>query len=169
MTGLLTRNPVYVISAACVVVAMTLLLPLLFHLLPAGEGVPLGARLLPIFYAPFLAALLFHPGVGLVAALLAPSLNHALTDRPAPEMVTMLTLELLLFVGVILFARTRWPNIPVLAPAAYVLAHLLAAVALGLPWTMAVASLSTALPGIVILFILNVMVVLARRRNPGSL
>jgi hypothetical protein len=166
MTSLLTRNHIRTVSTALVVLTATLLLPLLFHLLPAGDGAPLGARLLPIFYAPFLAAVFFHPVVGITAALLAPTLNHALTGRPAPEMVVMLTLELLLFVGFILLMRGRWPSNPVLAPMAYILGHLIVAAALGASWQMAVISVQTALPGVGILFVMNLMVVLSRR-NAG--
>jgi hypothetical protein len=167
MTSLLTRRSVQIASAALLTVAAALLLPLLFHLLPASGGVPLGARLLPIFYAPFLAAIFFGPVVALVAALGAPTLNHLLTGRPASEMVGLLTLELLLFVGLILVARARWPRSPIIAPAAYLLAHFLAGAVLGLPWETSAASLYRALPGVAVLLALNVAVVSVQKRREG--
>jgi hypothetical protein len=165
MTSLLTRESVRVVSLTAVVLAASLLLPLLFHLLPVSGGPPLGARLLPIFYAPLIAVLLFHPAVALTAALAAPSINHLLTGRPAPEMVPVLTLELLLFVGLILLARRRWPVSPLIAPLAYLLAKLAADAMLGLPWSGVIASLQLALPGVAILFALNLAVVLLQRRR----
>lgn len=165
MTGLYTRKSVHVVTAALLTVAAALLLPLFFHLLPASDGPPLGARLLPIFYAPLLAAVFFHPAVALTAALSAPALNHLLTGRPTPDMAMFLTLELLLFVGVVLLAKGRMPRLPVVAPVAYVLAHLVAGTVLGRPWEMSLASLTMALPGMGVLFVLNVLVDLIQRRE----
>ena len=58
-----------------IILAATMLLPVLFHLIPPVRDVPMGARLLPLFYAPLVAVLLFRPHVGLIAAALAPMLN----------------------------------------------------------------------------------------------
>ncbi|MDO9128438.1 MAG: hypothetical protein Q7U34_01085 [Anaerolineales bacterium] len=44
------------IPAALVTLGLMWLFPFLVHLIPSIGTVPLGARLLPIFYAPLLAA-----------------------------------------------------------------------------------------------------------------
>lgn len=167
MTRAFHRKSVRVISATAVTVLAALLLPLLFHLLPVSGGVPLGMRLLPIFYAPFLAAVFFPSLVSLSAALLAPLVNHLLTGRPAPEMAVVLTLELLVFTGIVLLARRRWPRFMVLAPLAYLVAKLVALLVLApfaatsLSAQAFFASLQTGLPGILALSLLNIAVVFA--------
>lgn len=77
MTGLLAQKRVRVASATLLTVLAALLLPLLVHLLPSSGGVPLGARLLPIFYAPLLATVFFGPVTSLAAGALAPFANLA--------------------------------------------------------------------------------------------
>lgn len=136
MTDLYTHKSVQVVTAALLTVAAALLLPLFFYPLPASDGPPLGARFLPIFFALFLADVFFHSAVALTAAVSAPALNHLLTGRPTPEMAVFLALGLLPFVGVVLLAKGRLPKLPVVAPLAYIMAHLLAGVVLGRSWEM---------------------------------
>lgn len=173
MTGLLTRKPVRVVSATLLTVVAALLLPLLFHLLPASGGVPLGARFLPIFYAPLLAAVFFGPVASLAASALVPFANLALTGRPPLPVAAQLSAELLVFTTFILLARLRWPRLPVAAPLAYGVARLVtffaltpAAVVSGDAWEALSASLGAALPGIVILLLLNLVVVQLQKRTP---
>lgn len=159
------------ISVTVITVALTFALPLLFHLLPSS-GVPLGARFLPIFYAPLLAALLFPPVVAISASLIAPFLNHALTGNPPLPMAATLSAELLVFTGVVLLMRRRWPLLPVVAPLAYLVARAVvffalqpAAVLSGGAWGALLASLGVALPGLAVLFVLNLIVSRRTRRS----
>lgn len=157
------------VSATVVTVALTFALPLLFHLLPSS-GVPLGARLLPIFYTPLLAALLFPPVVALSASLLAPFINHALMGNPPLPMAAQLSAELLVFSGVMLLMRRHWPRLPVTAPLAYLVARSVvffaqqpATLASSGAWGVLLTSLRIALPGLAALFALNLVAVWQRR------
>jgi len=171
------RKPNLVVPATIATVALAMLLPFLVHLLPPSGGVPLGARLLPIFVAPFLAAALFHPGAAVVASLVTPTLNRLATGQPAPAMSVLLTVELLVFSGIVLAVRERWPRAWFLAPVAYVVAKgvaLLALAAAGapLPGLVGVAgflgSLANALPGLLLLLALNAWVVFGARTSGAA-
>ena len=59
-------------KAAVVFTALGLSLPIILHLLPSTVGVPMGPKLLPLFYAPFIAVLFFRFPVALFVALLGP-------------------------------------------------------------------------------------------------
>jgi hypothetical protein len=101
-------------------------LPVLVHLLPVTGGTPAGARPLPIFFAPLIAALLGRPAAALTAALLAPVLNHFLTGMPAAASLPNSTMQLLVFTGVaVLLALPRRPLLALLAPLAYLIAYYL--------------------------------------------
>ena len=87
----------YQILETVAVLAATMGLPILLHLLPAFDSTPLGARLLPMFIAPLVASLLYKPHVGLLAALFAPLINFSITARPASEIFLILCIELVVF------------------------------------------------------------------------
>jgi len=167
MTASTIRTTARAVSITAAVLGLAVLLPFLFHLLPVTDGVPLGARWLPIFYAPLLVLAVFGWRWALLPALAAPSLNHLLTGRPAAEIVGVLTLELALFVGLLVVAARRSPWLLMLAPLAYVLAKLLASALLGIPWEAALAALQRALPGIGALFALGTLAAYSSlRRQP---
>ncbi len=117
----LERQPLLRVPAALVTVAAMIVLPMLIHLLPSAGGAALGARLLPIFYAPLLAVLLLDGWVAVAASLAAPIINHWLTGMPAPEMVALLTAELVAFsVIAVLLSRGR-TQLWWIGPVAYLL------------------------------------------------
>ncbi len=162
------------IPATVVTVAAAVLLPVLVHLLPVVGNIPAGARLLPIFYAPLLAVIFFQPSVGIAASLLAPFLNHALTGSPTYEMAIILTLELTVFSAIFSAIYTRRPKFVAAAPLAYLLAKVASLIAVAvLPFLVPAAplqyftsSLMTALPGLVVLSVLNVVAIkYAGRQN----
>ena len=160
------KNPRVIIPATLATVAATLLLPFLVHLLPPSGGVPLGARLLPLFIAPFLAVVLFHPAVALVASLVTPLLNRLLTGQPAWEMSVLLTVELFTFSLAAWLLVRRWPKFWGNAPLAYVIAKAASLLLLSVlpllpvsPWRFFGSSLQTALPGVLVLLVLNFIVV----------
>lgn len=73
------------------------LLPIFIHLIPFNGVAPLGAFLLPMFIASLVAAF-YLPPVGLViAAMLAPMINHILTGMPTADLLPVLISELMLF------------------------------------------------------------------------
>lgn len=152
------------IPATLVTIGLMMLLPFLVHLLPPIGGSPIGPRLLPLFYAPFVAAALCHPAVALVASLTVPLLNHALTGSPALNIAAILTFELVIFSLASRFMTQRWPRFWGAAPLAYLiakLASLLMLIVLPLnlipapPLTFFWSSLTTAVPGLIVLLLIN--------------
>lgn len=148
--------------------ALSILFPFLIHILPVPDDARLGARLLPIFYAPLLAALLGRKTTALAVALFAPWMNWAITSHPSPPTATITTLQLLVFVTAIHLAMARVGQRWFLALPAYVLgllaAVILASAAPGLishrpvvGW--AIQTLTIGMPGIAILTLINWLVV----------
>ena len=85
------------IPAFAIVLSLTMGLPILFNLLPTFDSTPLGARILPMFFAPLIASLIYRPHVGLLAALCAPLINYSITAKPASDIFLILTIELVVF------------------------------------------------------------------------
>ena len=138
--------------------------PFLIHVLPVPEDARLGPRLLPIFYAPLLAALLGRMRSAWIVAVAAPWLNWLLTAHPAPRSVPVVTLQLLTFVFVlrVLVVRVgaRW----FLALPAYLFCMVTAALAAVIfpsliggsaAFDWAARSVTLGLPGIAILVLIN--------------
>ncbi|NND06765.1 MAG: hypothetical protein HKN87_10330 [Saprospiraceae bacterium] len=154
------------ITPTIAILIATCLLPLMVHLIPIGGGAPAGAMLLPIFYLPFIALIFFKKHVALVAALLAPFINFLLTGNPQWELVTLLSVELVAFVilsaGLLRQHRLKW----IAAPVGYLGAKLVSSLVLILlpllPNLQAsdflAQSIATALPGILILMVINILV-----------
>ncbi len=148
------------VRATVVVLLATLLLPVLVHQLPLAGNVPAGARLLPMFYAPFVAAVFFRPRVGIIAGLLAPVINHLFTGFPAWPIVGLLSTELVCFA---LFAAIllRLPVVQWLAASlSYLAAKVVSGTLLALfpgwlpdqqPVEFALTSIRNGWPGILVL------------------
>jgi hypothetical protein len=153
------------IPAAIVTVVAMIALPALIHLLPPVNGISWGVRLLPLFYAPFLAALLFHPAVSLVAGFVTPLLNYVLTGSPPYEIAVVLSFELVMFSAIILIVERRRPQFPLLAPIALILAKAISSVALLVTpfsiggWSYFSGSLQTSWPALIVLAVLNLLTV----------
>ncbi len=140
------------------VVAM-IALPALIHLLPAVDDKSWGLRLLPLFYFPFLAALLFRPAVSLIASLVTPLLNYALTGSPPYEIALVLSFELVVFSAIVLIVERRRPKIPLLAPIALILAKAISAIALLVAPISFSNPLQTYWPALIVLAVLNLVTV----------
>ena len=147
-------------------------LPFAFHLVPQS-GIPLGARFLPIFYAPLLAAAFFPGVVALAASLFAPLLNHLLLGNPPLPMVAQLTAELLIFSATVLLLKSYAP-LWFSAPLSYLVARVLvffaatpAALVRPDAWSAVGNSLAVALPGLVLLALLGLFAQLWRRGKHG--
>ena len=95
-----------------ILLCLSVMFPFLIHIIPVPGNAQLGPRLLPMFYAPLLAALLGRTRAAVAVALLAPWLNWALTAHPAPPGAVVMTIELLGFVLVLRVllaaAGARW-------------------------------------------------------------
>ena len=147
------------IPAAIVTVAAMIALPALVHLLPPVDGISWGLRLLPLFYAPFLAALLFHPAVSLIASLASPLLNYGLTGSPPFEIALVLSFELVVFTTIVLIVDRRRPKFVLLAPFALILAKAISAIALLVTPISFSNPLQTYWPALIVLGLLNLLTV----------
>ena len=85
------------ISELAIVIGLTMFLPIVVHMIPSWDDSPIGGKLLPIFYAPLVAALTRRMHVSLIACVVSPWLNHALTGMPTIPVALMLCIQLLPF------------------------------------------------------------------------
>lgn len=162
----LRQKPLVQIPALLLTLGLMWLLPFLVHLLPLTGPVPMGARLLPIFYAPLLAAWLFHPAVGLIASLLMPFINHAFTGMPTLQMSILLGLELVIFSLVLQGFRRRSYRFALAAPLGFLAAKTASALVLWFlpilpvsPLNYLGASIINAWPGLLVFLALNLVIV----------
>ena len=102
-----------------VFLGLTLLAPWVVHAIPSWDDSPIGAKLLPIFYAPLIAALTGRGQVAVGVALLAPWVNHLLFGMPPRPIAILLTIELVVFSIVAASMASRWAGQAWLGPAAY--------------------------------------------------
>jgi hypothetical protein len=95
-----------------ILLCLSVMFPFMIHIIPVPGNSQLGPRLLPMFYAPLLAALWGRARSAVVLALAAPWLNWALTSHPVPLAAIVTMVELLGFVLVFRFlvseVGARW-------------------------------------------------------------
>ncbi|MEM8969846.1 MAG: hypothetical protein AAGE93_25740 [Bacteroidota bacterium] len=154
------------LRATVLLLVAAFILPFLVHLLPAYEGVPMGARLLPMFIVPFIAVVFFNVTLGLVIGGLSPLMNVLLTGSPDWQFVVVLSLELMLF-ALIVNQFLKMPGLKwMAAPVAYMAAKVASLVLLIVvplitnaePTQFFVNSMVNAWPGILLLGIINILV-----------
>lgn len=104
--------------------AVAWLVPFLVHTLPWSGALPLGAHLLPIFWATFVAVYLYGLRVGLLIGVLTPAINLLLTGLPNLQRQAMMAVELVAFVTVAWLMVRRWPKVWLIAPLSYVAARI---------------------------------------------
>jgi hypothetical protein len=153
--------------------AISIIIPFCIHVLPATGGIPMGARLLAFFYAPFIAAIFFRPHVAFITALSSPLLNSLCTGHPARELVGILTVELVLFCSII-FSLTKTGHfktisVPFSLIASVVLTSLLLKIIPAFypetsPAAFLVDTITRGLPGIFLLSSFNFFVVKSSNR-----
>lgn len=160
LDSLQIKTTVAVLLAACMV-------PILVHMIPPYQGIPIGALLLPMFYIPFIAISFFRLHIGLIAAALAPVLNFLLTGNPQWQIVAILSFELVVFVliarGLLHTKGIKW----IAAPLAYLMTKVISSSALLLipvlpetePVVFFLTSVSNGIAGILILGLLNTAIV----------
>lgn len=95
-----------------ILLCLSVMFPFMIHLLPVPGDAQLGPRLLPMFYAPLLAALWGRLRSAVTLAVAAPWLNWVLTAHPSPAGAVVMMVELMVFVGFFRFVLaavgTRW-------------------------------------------------------------
>ncbi|MFH1506844.1 MAG: hypothetical protein ABIG46_00230 [Candidatus Omnitrophota bacterium] len=152
------------------ILALSVFLPFTVHLFPLFAGLPLGARLLPMFYAPFIALFFCRAHVAIVTAVLAPILNHVITGHPVAAKIPLLNLELSFFVLFAYFLLKRFRVFSAGAPLAYIISKLCAAwlwriISGANSMEFLAISLLNSLPGVAVLFVINFLLINYRDRN----
>ncbi|WP_375582585.1 hypothetical protein [Cyclobacterium xiamenense] len=167
----------YYKSSPTIFVFMTVmaavLFPLLVHAAPPIQGTPLGAILLPLFYVPLIALVLTDKVPAVLAALVSPALNFLITGNEQWSLLLILTVELTVFTLLLQFLLARgksyWAVITAIVLAKSVGAGLV--LIFGLlpvaPFAYFSQSLSTGLPGILILLLLGYLLV-GRKKKPSG-
>jgi hypothetical protein len=154
------------VKETILVLVATLFMPMLIHLIPVSGSTPVGAMLLPIFYAPLVAVIFFRLHVALIPALLAPAINYFLTGHPAAHLLPVMTIELVFFVAALAFILSRKNQISwIAAPLAYVIAKAGSVILLTVfPSLMeiggidfAIVSISNAWPGMIMLLLISIV------------
>jgi hypothetical protein len=168
-TQLVQLSSRYQLTQTAVVLGATMILPMLVHLLPNINGQISGAVLLPIFFAPMIAAFLYKKHVAIFAGIFAPLLNFLIMGRPAPEMVITLGFEVVLFVLALSWLKNSRFILYLAAPLAYLISSLLVVGGLSIlgnltnPISFWLNSTVIAIPGITLLGLLNVVILKFRK------
>ena len=159
----------YQVSQTVLVLAATLILPILIHLLPNINGNISGAVLLPIFFAPLIATFLYKPHVAIFAGIIAPLLNYLISGRPSPQATTSMGIEIVLFVWMVYRLKDINTIRYVAAPISYLISSLIVALGLSVfsnvvdPFTLWGNCMFTAIPGILSLGLVNLAMLKLRK------
>ena len=138
--------------------AGSVFLQFIIHLIPS-TGTPLGAVLLAMFYAPLIAIIFFRIHVALVVGLLSPIINYLVTGAPKAELLTLMTVELVVFTVLLYFFLNINGIKKISALLAVLIALLISPSILSLidiaQTNNIIQSITLAVPGIAILSLLN--------------
>lgn len=152
-----------------VLLVVAWLIPFAVHLLPWSGEVPLGAHLLPMFWAAFASVYLFGLRTGLLVGLFAPTINLLITGFPAMRWQGVMAFELIVFALFAWWMVRRVPRLWLLAPLGYVVAKVSSTLLqlvvapfgeIGSPATFLIHSLRNGLPGLAVLTAVNLGLVL---------
>ncbi len=148
------------VKETLLLLSLSVLLPFLVHLLPELNGIPMGAILLAMFFAPLIAVRFYKFHVGLFIAFLSPLINFAITGNPKAILLPIMTIQLVVFVaGLKLLGQIRSAR-PVSSLVAYIFCIAVSFVLLlaipsilpdALPGLFLLTSLLNALPGVALL------------------
>jgi len=94
-SNILTRLQV---KETVLTLVLSVVIPFMVHLLPSYKGIPMGAILMAMFFAPYIAVRYFKFHVAIIIGLFAPLLNHFLTGNPRTELIPVLTFQLVVFI-----------------------------------------------------------------------
>jgi hypothetical protein len=141
--------------------------PWLVHVVPVSD-VRLGPMLLPIFYAPMLAALLLRLPVAVAISVATPIVSQQLTGMPPEAILPALMLQIACFVTAIRVLRVLpWM---VVVPVAYVVGLVSAAIltqVVGVATVDVGGTIQAGWPGIAVLAVLGLLADrLLRRTTP---
>ncbi|MDD5731238.1 MAG: hypothetical protein PHN57_08975 [Candidatus Omnitrophica bacterium] len=155
------------------VLLLSLALQFTVHLFPFYQGLPWGARLLAMFYAPLIAVRFFGLQTGIISALFSPYMNWLFCGQPREALVPALTMELAAFAAAAYFLgkKSRNPLFTALLP--YLACVLISALLLhfipGLYPGLNVReffinAFVPSVPGLLALFVLDLVILKYRRK-----
>lgn len=153
------------IKETIMMLSIAVLFPFLVHLIPSAGNVPMGAILLPAFFAPFIANYFFKMHVGLFTAIVSPTLNFIITGNPKLEFLALYTTELVVFTLLSMLLLKQGKLKMLSAPVAFILAKVFSIVLTLLPYLNNYTGINplqstlNALPGIFLLLVLNISLV----------
>jgi hypothetical protein len=150
---------------ALVLLAAAFAVPMLVHAFPVSGAVPLGARLLPLFWVAFLAAYLLRPAPAVLVAIAAPIVNHLVFGRPSADLVAQLVTEAGFMALACGWVLRRDPTFAFWAPLGYIAAKIVSlpvVMIVGAEYPsalrLATSSIANAWPGLLCLLALNLAV-----------
>jgi hypothetical protein len=159
------------LKGAAILIAASLFVPFVVHLIPPANGVRLGAVLLPMFYVPLIAVIFYKFRTALVVTAFGPILNYLLTGSPVYESVPLLTFEVLLFV-ILLTILLKYDKLNNLSALLSILPALIVPPLVfglfrssGFSPDHLLISLKNAVPGIIILTVLNIFLLRLRNKH----
>jgi len=148
--------------------AGSILLQFSIHFIPAS-GTPLGAILLAMFFAPLIAAIFFKPHVAFTVGILAPLVNYLLTGSPRSEILTLMTIELVVFISFLYlffyFNKTKKISALFAILIAIIISPSIASLFSTTYQSNLVQSITTAIPGIILLSLLNYFLVRYKEKS----
>lgn len=153
---------------AAVLLVIAWLIPFLVHLAPWAGARPLGAYLLPMFWATFVAVYFYGAGAGLLTGLFAPAVNLLVTGLPAWKFFGVLSFELAVFALILAWAVRHAPRFWLLAPLGYLVAKAASTLLqsatpvfgdIGAPARFLAASVAGGAAGLVVLAAINLALV----------
>jgi len=162
-----------IIAQSTVVISLAFLLPFMVHLIPFSGEIPLGARFLPIFYAPLLAAFWNLRTAG-IATIAMPFVNLLTTGNPPSQFALIMTLEVAVFLLIAWNLKSMKKINIVTGPLAYLGAKVISSTILGItlilgytqiaPLDFAMNSVLNGIPGIIVMFIISYFLVVNKKK-----
>jgi len=156
------------VRSTALLLAIAWAIPFVLHMAPWGGAAPLGAFLLPMFWAAFIAVYLYGLGIGLVVGLFSPFLNLITTGFPvaAEQRTLMLELAVFVFLSWLALRNPSGRKFWLLAPLAFIAAHACSAglLAMGVNFfgnanmpvkTFFISAITTGAPGLLALAAIN--------------
>jgi hypothetical protein len=152
------------VRETAVLLAVAWLIPFLVHVLPWSGTRPLGAHLLPMFWATFAAVYFYGLRVGLLTGLFAPVINLIATGLPALQFLSVLAFELAIFAVFAWLMTRRSRAFWLTAPLGYVVAKICSSTVqlfmapfgdLREPLRFFLGSLQNGLAGLAVLMLIN--------------
>jgi len=106
-------------SDVVIAVGLTMFLPMAIHMIPSWDDSPIGGKLIPIFYAPLIAALTRRIHVSVIASVVSPWLNYLIFGQPSLFLAMAFSLQLIPFCWVVYLFSVRYDCRFLMGPLAY--------------------------------------------------